>query len=397
MRAHFESLIVLIFVLSCPSVPAQSLGETVTTSPAAEPPCGRLLSFPMFLEANRALVDGIPLPSVQSRWSFPESESLQITPQLLKIGLSPELVTSLTLPGRAVRSEGWIHLFPSSDAILSLDANVRASLYQLLARYEVNEFYQSPVLILTDTVEEWYRTSKLRPELVNLIARLVCRRGQIWAFSDLPLVIAQARDENEAREIFKTFTRTRAYIVYLDIHPQMDTARIKKYWSVGGRSGRLKDIEPIIESLSASGRDADLDLGHILPPLVRKLLYSYPGPEHAAKGILPDCHWTCLNFFNYEPHDYLLDSRLATSKVLECFEPVSPPYEYGDILFILDDEQGNAFHSCVYLAEDLVFTKNGRNQIVPWIISTLDDVKRVYLSLTPGHLQGYRLRSGPGS
>jgi hypothetical protein len=112
---------------------------------------------------------------------------------------------------------------------------------------------------------------------------------------------------------------------------------------------------------------------------------------------LPDCHWTSLNYLNYEPHGYLLDSRLATSKVLEDYQAVPPPYNYGDVLFILDDATGDAFHSCVFLAEDLVFTKNGRNQMAPWIISTLDDISRIYLSSRHGHIQGYRRRNSDAS
>lgn len=356
------------------------------------PDWGILVRTPIFLEASRRLVDSLPLPSPQSRWSFSEDELLQIPSLLLQTGISPVMVSNLTRPDRMVRSDGWIHLYPSADDILSIDPAVRAPLYTLLGRYEVNEFYQSPVLILSDTVEEWYRSARIRPEIVQLISRLACRRGDVWTFSDLPMVIAQSRDEEEARMVFKAFTRTRSYLVRLDISPSTDASRIKKYWTVGGRSWRLKDIEPLIESIQLSGEAVRLDLSHILPPQARKLIYTYPGPEHAAKGMLPDCHWTSLNFFNYEPHDYLLDSRLATTKVLEEFEPVQPPYQCGDIIFLLDDKEGNAFHSCVYLAEDLVFTKNGRNQIVPWIISTLDDVSRIYLSMTQGHLQGYRQR-----
>jgi hypothetical protein len=108
------------------------------------------------------------------------------------------------------------------------------------------------------------------------------------------------------------------------------------------------------------------------------------------KGVLPDCHWTSLNFFNYEPHEYLLDPRLATNRVLDDYAPVEPPYTYGDILFFLRESDGDAFHSCLYLAEDLVFTKNGRNQLSPWIFSTIQDVSRVYLSITPGRIQAYR-------
>jgi len=79
-------------------------------------------------------------------------------------------------------------------------------------------------------------------------------------------------------------------------------------------------------------------------------------------------------------------------KSLEDYEEVTTPSEYGDILFVIDDQTGDAFHSCVYLAEDLVYTKNGRNQMSPWIISTLDDISRIYLSARKGHIQGYRHR-----
>lgn len=359
---------------------------------APEPEWGRLLRTPIFLEASTRLVNSIPLPSPRTRWSFPESAANQFPTWLTQCGLSAEVVTNLQRPERIVHTDGWIHLFPTIEEVLAIDPAVRSAVYTLLGQYKENEFFESPVLILTDTVEEWYKTAGLRPELVHLIARLACRRGPVWTFSDLNILISQAANENEARQVFKAFTRTRAYLVRLDIRPATDASRIKNYWTVGGKSWRLKDIEPLIESIQDSGEEVRLDLCHILPPLPRKLLYSYPGQEHAARGILPDCHWTSLNFFNYDPHDYLLDSRLATSKVLSEFDPVDPPYRAGDIVFILDKE-GNAFHSCVYLAEDLVFTKNGRNQIVPWIISTLDDVTRVYLATSEGRLQAYRRRA----
>lgn len=359
-----------------------------------EPEWGRMLRTPIYLEASSRLVGSIPLPSPRTRWSFPESAAIQVPVWLKQAGLPAELVDHLTRTDRVILADGCIHLFPTIEEVLSIETTVRAAVYTVLGQYQVNEFYESPVLILTDTVEEWYRSAGLRPELVQLIAKLACRRGPIWTFSDLSILVSQAKDELEARHLFKAFTRTRSYLVRLDIRPTTDASRIKKYWTVGGKSWRLKDIEPLIASIQESGEEVRLDLCHILPPLARKLLYTYPGQEHAARGILPDCHWTSLNFFNYDPHDYLLDSRLATSKVLEEYDPVDPPYRAGDIVFILDKE-GNAFHSCVYLAEDLVFTKNGRNQIVPWIISTLDDVTKVYLATSEGRLQAYRKRAEP--
>lgn len=375
---------------------SQNAAFTAESQPAdAPPPWGRLVRTPIYLEASRFVVDSLPLPNTQPRWSFQDDE-MHLVPQLLReSGLPQALVEALTQPNRTIVADGWFHLFPSPADILSLDHDTRSRLYTLLGRHETNEYYHSPVFILTDTVEDWYRSSRLRKDLVQLISRLACRRKSVWTFSDIPLLISQAQSDSEARQIFKTCTRTRSYLVRLDVGSTTDATAVKNYWTIGGGGVRRKDIEPFIESIQETGEELRLDLAHILPPLVRKLLYSYPGPEHAAQGMLPDCHWTALNFYNYEAHSYLLDPRLATSKVLEDFEPVEPPYRYGDILFFLDNKAGDAFHSCVYLAEDLVFTKNGRNFLAPWIISTLDDVSRVYLSTTEGHLQAYRKKLEP--
>jgi hypothetical protein len=86
---------------------------------------------------------------------------------------------------------------------------------------------------------------------------------------------------------------------------------------------------------------------------------------------------------------------LATTAVLERFNPVDPPYKFGDILFFLDSQRGDAFHSCVYIADDVVFTKNGRNVLSPWIFTKLEDVKKVYLFDNNGRVQGYRNKNAP--
>jgi hypothetical protein len=42
------------------------------------------------------------------------------------------------------------------------------------------------------------------------------------------------------------------------------------------------------------------------------------------------------------------------------------------------DEEGNLFHAAVYLADDLVFTKNGTSPIAPWTIMPIDHLKSYY-------------------
>jgi hypothetical protein len=59
-------------------------------------------------------------------------------------------------------------------------------------------------------------------------------------------------------------------------------------------------------------------------------------------------------------------------------------------LFFLDNTTGDAFHSCVHLADNIVYTKNGRNILSPWVIMRLEDVKKVYLYKGNGRVQGFR-------
>jgi hypothetical protein len=377
-----------------------ALAQTITLQTpqvASSPPqnvsngaWGSIVKIPIFLEAPSTMVESYPLPNSTTRWSFPEEDAPRLPALFAALGLPEMLINVLSQPSAQIREGEWIHLFPPSSDVERLDPAIRSRLYAQLGKYEVNEFHHDPVLILTDTVEEWYRSSSLRQDVIAAIAKLSYRRGDTWAFSDLPLLLNLAANETEARSMFRAFTRTRTYLVKLVVTSDLNAESVRNYWSIGGKSFRLKALEPLINSIKEADHSVDLDISHIIPALPRKLIYNYPGSSYGSKGILPDCHWTSLNFFNYEPHEYLLDPRLATNRVLEDYSPVEPPYTYGDILFFLRETDGDAFHSCLYLADNLVFTKNGRNQLSPWIVSTIQDVSRVYLSITPGRIQAYR-------
>jgi len=352
-------------------------------------PWGKLRSFYIYLEAPKALVDDYPLPNPKPRWSLPESTAEQLPKYFKDVGLPESFREALLNPANQSRMGGMIHLFPPIAELEAMTPAMRELVYGELRKYPTNEYHAEPVLVTTDTVEEFYRTSKLRPELVGKIRAMSYRYGNCLAFSDLTALLSFADSESEARLIFKTFTRTRSLMVHLELPEETDIEPLLEYWSLG-LGVRRKDLEPIMQSILDTREIERLGLSHILPAQARKLLYTYPGPEFVLEGIQPDCHWTSLNFFNYTPQNFLLSERLATSSVLEKFTPVKPPYRYGDILFYLDSEKGSAEHSCVYLADDMVFTKNGRNAFQPWVILKLDEVSKLYLHDKITSIQGYR-------
>jgi hypothetical protein len=343
----------------------------------------------IFLEAPVALIENFALPSSQTKWDFPIDFKPNLEAFFTEAALTPEQIAPLMRPAAQVVEGDLLHVLPSTALVEQMTPASRAHLYAELSKYPSNEYCAEPVLIVGTTVQEWYRTSKLRKELIDLIDRLSYKRGETIVFSDIPALLNHAQSDSEARIIFKACTRTRSLMIRLNIDPNSNIPELLSYWSFGV-STRRKDIEPLMRSIADSEALHDLGLTHILPALPRKLMYTYPWLDMAKDGLLPDCHWTSLNFYNYEPHQYLLNSRLATSQVLERFVPVEAPYQFGDILFFLDTKTGDAFHSCVYLADTLVFTKNGRNLLSPWIIMQLEDLKKVYLFRDEGRVQGFR-------
>ena len=352
-------------------------------------PWGRLRCAFIYLEAPKNLLESFPLPTTKPKWVFPQTFKDKLPALFQKAGLSEAMVSSLLDPKTVVTVDGNLYLFPRLPDLESMTPESRTIVYTELSNHPENEFHVDPVLIIGQEVKEWFRTSKLRPEIITKIEQLSYKRGETTAFSDISLLLNYAQSDSEAKAIFKAMTRTRSIMVKIEADHTTNVQELVNYWTLG-LGLRRKDVEPLVQSIIDTDGIEALPLSHMLPALVRKLIYTYPGLDMAKHGILPDCHWTSLNFFNYDAHDYLLDSRLATSAVLENFDPVEPPYKYGDILFFLSNSTGDAYHSCVHLADNLVFTKNGRNLLSPWVIMRLEDVKKVYLYRGDGHVQGFR-------
>lgn len=370
-----------------PSAPSNQLGpNTFYASPG---PWGKLRCSYIYLESPKTLVDSFPLPNTRPRWTFTEVMLPALPDLFRKAALSEAFINVLMDPNQYVLENGYVHLFPPLPDLEAMTPESRLIIYTELSKYTPNEFYVDPVLIVGQTVDEWYRTSKLRPAVVAKINQMVYKRGDTLAFSDVSAILNYAESDSEARSIFKAFTRTRSLMIKVEVDHNTNIDELVGYWTLN-IGLRRKDIEPFVQSVIDTDGIESLPLSHLLPSLVRKLMYTYPGLDLAKHGMLPDCHWTSLNFFNYEPHEYLLDSRLATSAVLENFQPVEPPYKYGDVLFFLSTTTGDAFHSCVHLADGIVFTKNGRNLLSPWVLMKLDDVSKVYLYKGDGRIQGFR-------
>jgi hypothetical protein len=354
-------------------------------------PWGEIEYHFIYLEASEQLVRHFSLPSTQPRWSFPGAKREDVAALLDAARIPPDWIEQWLAPKHLLSQSGVLHILLPPEQLEALMPEQRAFVYAELAKSPLNEFHRDPVFITSGDVADFFRHTEIPLDHVRWFERMCYRRGNVLCFSDIPALLRRARSASEARRLFKLCSRTRAIIARLRLSTTTDCAALGDYWS---NEERRKDVVPLLRSLTELGDGGTLDLIHLLPPLARKLVNSYPPLELGMHGRMPDCHWSSLNFFNYEPQDCYLDSRLAASHVLESYQCVEPPYRYGDKLFFVDGPNGGSYHSCVYIADDLVFAKNGDNAANPWILTRLEDQKQVYLSAVDGRIQAYRRKSG---
>lgn len=352
-------------------------------------PWGEIEYSFIYLEASQHLVSTFKMPSTTPRWSFPGASIEQLAALFDAARVPADWAERWLRAPALIEQEGVLHVLPPMEHLEALMPEQRAHIYKELAKTELNEFHRDPVVIVSGSVEDFLRGTDIAPEHVRWIARMGYRRGTALCFSDLSALMSRAQSDAEAARLFKICSRTRGIIARLKVTPQTDFAALAAYWSAGGRSN---DIVPMLQSLAENPPPGGLDLIHLLPALPRKLLNSYPPLDLAMHGRMPDCHWSSLNFFNYEPRGYYLNTGLAAKHVLENFDRIEAPYRFGDVLFFLDAEAGNAYHSCVFIADDLVFTKNGENTANPWTMKSLAGIRQIYLSGTEGRVQGFRRR-----
>jgi hypothetical protein len=339
-------------------------------------PWGRIEYQFIYLTAPEAILDEFPTPNPQPRWCFADSTAAAVRGLLDNAGVDAALRDRLFADPRARRDgEGVFTLFPAVADIEALKPAVRTALYRELAKHPQNPFHNEPTCVPDGDVDAWLRGTGLPDHIVALIRELAWKDGDATLFSDYRVLISHAGSDGEARRWIKTLTRTRAVVAYLKVDASDDLTALRRYWSAGYHR---KDSLPMLNAAAEAPGGGRLDLTHLLPPLPRRLAYAYTTPELDRTGQAPNCHWTSLNFFNYTRQNIYLDLKLAASEVLQDYDRIAGPPAFGDILFFLD-EKGNAFHSVVYLADDLVFSKNGGNTVMPWIITRLGDVKQLYL------------------
>ena len=338
-----------------------------------------------YIEAPAEILDGLRKPDANPHWSFPGGTVASVTELFTRAGLPPEMQKRLFDPQRVLLQDGTLTLYPQAADLEALTAHAREIIYAELAKFAGNEYHHEPFIIM-GPLEDWLRDTNLRPQIQDLIRKVSYHYGKSVAFSDLRLLFDYAVSDAEVEHIFKTFTRSRTLLGELKISPGSDAVQLLNYWTAGQPNS---EVQPILQAALQRTGGATLDLMHLLPPLPRRRLYTFPTPDLVARGRYPDSHWTSFNFFTSSPQDPSLEVGPDDNHLLEKYDVAKPPYRMGDML-CLTNSKGETVHSCIYIADDVVFTKNGASSIKPWVLLPLQDVKDYFSQSATGEIKTFR-------
>jgi hypothetical protein len=186
-------------------------------------------------------------------------------------------------------------------------------------------------------------------------------------------------DEGERVRFVKTLARRNTLLAKVRINEQTDVEKLVAYW---GFDGRAKDLRPLIESLRRVPGGATLDVAHLLPPFARRRMYTYPVPTNDPRAGRRDGLWTALNFFNETPDDRFADPQVAINAISANYYPISGGAQLGDLMVLLT-RTDQLIHCATYVADDVVFTKNGPAYLQPWMFQRLGDMVEYHSAFYP--------------
>jgi hypothetical protein len=310
---------------------------------------------------------------------------------LVSFGLTREDATRLRNNARAATPVPGLFVVPDPALVARLTPEVRAKVYLWLGRSALSGYTEAPInfdqvssyRFFGESIDEWLN-APLSVDTRRLVEPYIYRQNGFMYFADIEQVRSRIGSADELQRLAKRLLRHSTLLVYLRVPADSSDEELDALAEYWGRGGRRTDLRPLFESLRSErpidGLRRAIDVSHLLPPLAREHLYRYPRPSvgDLERPLLANCLWTVLNFFNTEPDDRYLDPAVSMTALKSDYYIVQDNFQLGDVV-AFSDSRGTLVHVAVYLAGDLLFSKNGTTALSPWSILPLDRFKGHYV------------------
>lgn len=352
-------------------------------------PWGDIQSWDIRLEQPLEYVGFEKATGEGPSWNFGLVSPESLPGLLQSCGVSPEQADRL-MAGRGIDASGSIVLKPDEQTLLSLSPDVRSKLYQILSKIPSNRFQANPYFIPDGDVAALFNGDEARASTaISLMKELLYRRNGFTYFSDPEVVLRRLDSKEDTLAFLKAMTSQKAVMMRLLILHDSDIDKPLNYWGLSCPGVMLKDLRPLLESQQRLPEGGAISILYLLPPLAREKLFTSPLPPSDSRSILPDCHWTALNFFSVTPDPRLSDNDYASRYIAANYYEVAKPGVCGDLVLLVDG-QNRVIHSAVYVAADVVFTKNGSNYAQPWILMHENDMVGSFSAKDPVRIAYFR-------
>jgi hypothetical protein len=307
-------------------------------------------------------------------WYFENSSPSAIGSILRDCGLTERQISAVLPTLRPVsNAPELVSARPPPEVVLELDPDTRSKLYNRLARLEANFAQAQPFRMSAAHLEEWLGGADVDPAVVDQVRGLLWRSGGTLLFSDYNLLAARITDPGERVKFQRVLSRKVSLRASLVVPLGISVRGLAEYWSGGGRGDNQRAI---LQATSSYG-GGFVDLIELLPAFARKHLNRFPDPA-AFGNSPPACHWSTFNFFKQgEPDESFHTAEGVERELRKNYTRLESAPRFGDVV-LLNEPDGSSIHSAVYIADDMVFTKNGPSVATPWVLSTIEEMKAFY-------------------
>jgi len=320
-------------------------------------------------------------------WYFGNCSREQLTALIDSFDLRAQDKAALLEPSRWQASGTGFYLTPPPELVLEMDAATRARLYSLLAACPENSAQRNPFQFPLDGFTQWFASSDLGAEQFEVLRRLTYTNGATICFCD-GSIVQRLFSTNDFRRLVKALYGESTFLMRLRVTPQSDVDAIVNYWAKG-RSATA--IRPLVEALAKAPGVGSIPISYLLPPFARLHLYTYPNLAVDPSAPREDCFWTAMNFFNEQPDPQFFDPDKVCRALKSDYYQPQDELAFGDVI-VLADAHDKPVHMCVYLADDVVYTKNGIGTLQPWVLMKLPDLMKDYVAKAAVRMLVYRAK-----
>ncbi|MEY4386805.1 MAG: hypothetical protein RLY20_2088 [Verrucomicrobiota bacterium] len=312
----------------------------------------------------------------EPKWRFNGVSKQQLLRYFLSFNLPFRGRQMLINPANWQEVDGGVVITPPESAVYALDTESRSHIYKALSLVAGNVSQIRPIILPYANLDERLRGIGLTESQIAVIRKLSFTRNGMLCFSDFGIaskILGERAFDNFVEFIYAV----PACRVRLKIDSSADIDALAEYW---GRGGRTEFIKPLLKSIARMRGGGDINISYLLPDFARLHLYRYPGEYSKLDGGAagsPDCFYSAMNFFSTNPDPKYFKPEEVNKTIQRDFEVVPNASNLGDVIMLLNDE-GKYMHACVFIAGDLVFTKNGITSLQPWTLMRLDDLLGIY-------------------